>query len=766
MRFGRFELDHAEGRLWRGGEPVPLRPKSLAVLGHLLSRRGRLVRKEELLEAVWPDTSVSDTVLKVCIRELRAALGDHASSPRFIETAQRRGYRFIAPVSRGSLPAALTSFVGRDRELVEITNLFGGARLLTLTGTGGCGKTRLALEAARLLEQPAEVHWVELADVSAPHAVASAVASSLGVVEQPGASVEDLIARRFAGRESLLLLDNCEHLVESVALLGHRLLRSAPGLRILATSREALKVDGEVTFAVPPLSADESERLFVARAKAARTDFAETQENAPLISEICRRLDGIPLAIELAASRLQVLTLELLVERMEDRFRVLGNGVRGGASRHRTLRAMIDWSFDLLTDEERRLFRRLSLFAGGFTLESAEVIGVDTILTRERILETLSRLVAKSLVQLDREGRYRLLETVRQYAREKLEKEGHLASVRDRFIDHFVAIAKEAEPHLRGGGRRETLARLRAESGNLSAALSHATSRTDDLRALALGASLFWFWFFEGRWSEGRSWLEQLLLGTDAAPGHDRATCLMATGILAWTGGGEAEARTYLGESARLFGELEDDSGRAMALQFHGMTLLGGGDLGAARHATDRAVAHARNAAADSFGLATSLASRGIVALAEVRYREARGFLEESVSIARQSRDDWVLALGLRNLGIVAFRENRHDEARALLRESVDVQARLSEKWFLSRSLETLAAVLAVTGVHETAARLLGAGEALRRDIGASVLAIYRPDYERAISALRNALPPERLRFLWGEGARLSLEEAIALALD
>ncbi|HSF14619.1 MAG TPA: winged helix-turn-helix domain-containing protein [Vicinamibacteria bacterium] len=548
MRFGRFELDRAEGRLWRGGELVPLRPKSLAVLGHLLSRRGRLVPREELLEAVWPDTSVSDTVLKVCIRELRAALGDHASNPRFIETAHRRGYRFIAAVSRGSLPAALTSFVGRDRELMEIIKLLGGARLLTLTGTGGCGKTRVALEAARLLEQPDEVHWVELADVSAPHAVASAVASSLGVVEHPGASVEDLIARRFAGRESVLLLDNCEHLADSIALVAHRLLRSAPGLRILATSREALRVDGEVTFAVPPLSADESHRLFVARAEAARNDFATTQENALLISEVCRRLDGIPLAIELAASRLQGLTLELLVERLDDRFRVLGDGVRGAAPRHQTLRATIDWSFDLLADEERRLFRRLSLFAGGFTLESAEVIGVDTILSRDRILETLSRLVAKSLVQLDREGRYRLLDTVRQYAREKIQEEGELPSVRDRYIDHFLAMAKEAEPHLRGGRRRVTLAGLRSESGNLSAALTLSTSRTDpdDLRALALGASLFWFWFFEGRWSEGQSWLERLLLGTDAAPGHDRATCLMATGILAWTGGGESEARTHL----------------------------------------------------------------------------------------------------------------------------------------------------------------------------------------------------------------------------
>ena len=440
VTFGPFRLDRPNRRLHRGVSVIPLRPKAFAVLDYLVARAGRLVTKDQLLAAVWPDTAVTDTVLKVCVREIRDALGDDPDAPHFVETAHRLGYRFISQISQTNLPARLSSLVGRQREITEIAHALEASRLLTLVGAGGSGKSRLALEVAGSVEEKFEdgVWWVDLAPLSDESFVPQAVASALGVREQPGQRLTQTLVRFLATREVLLVVDNCEHVIGASASLLQDLLQAAPRTRVLATSREPLRIDGERIWLVPPLSLPESQdalppdraleyeavRLLAERAEAALPSFVLSPSNCQSAVEICRRLDGIPLAIELAAARVRVLSLEQIAARLHDCFRVLGAGHRTEVPRHQTLRAAIDWSYDLLTEAERRMLRRLSVFVDSFTVEAAEhlVAGFET--NRADVFDIMSHLIDKSLVFVtEQEGpdvRYRLLETVRQYAHEKL----------------------------------------------------------------------------------------------------------------------------------------------------------------------------------------------------------------------------------------------------------------------------------------------------------------------------------------------------------
>jgi predicted ATPase len=429
-----------------------------------------------------------------------------------------------------NLPSELSSFVGREKELSEVKRLLADTRLLTLTGSGGCGKTRLALAAATdLLEEFEEGVWmVELAPLADPALVPQAVASTLGVREQPGRSPTETLSDYLSSKQVLLVLDNCEHLIEACAVLAEALLHSCPELRILATSREALGITGEVAWLVPSLSLPdlrhlpeieslpryESARLFVERTTAVKPTFALTERNATAVAQVCYRLDGIPLAIELAAARAKVLSVEQISERLDDCFRLLAAGSRTAMPRHRTLHATMDWSHDLLPDEEQTLFRRLSVFAGGFTLEAAESVCAGKDLQRDEVLELLSHLVDKSLVvawERDGEVRYRLLEMVRQYGREKLDESGEEAEVRRRHAAFFLGLAERVEPELQGPGQVERLDELERENGNLRVVMSWALSKGEAGIAGRLGWVLWRYWFLHGHQGEGRRWMEVLL---------------------------------------------------------------------------------------------------------------------------------------------------------------------------------------------------------------------------------------------------------------
>ncbi|MDQ5827477.1 MAG: AAA family ATPase, partial [Chloroflexota bacterium] len=388
-----------------------------------------------------------------------------------------------------NLPIRLSSFIGREKELAELRRLLESNRLLTLTGAGGCGKTRLALAAADELVETFEdgVWLVDLAPLADPSLVPQAVASTLGVREQPGRSPTETLSDYLASKKVLLVLDNCEHLIEACAELAESLLRSCPELWVLATSREALGVAGEVAWPVPSLalpdlrrtpnieglSRYESARLFVERTEAVKPTFSLTEQNAPSVVKICYRLDGIPLAIELAAARTKVLSVEQISERLDDCFRILAAGSRTTIPRQRTLHATMDWSHELLSEQERALFRRLSVFAGGFSLEATESVCAGEDLEHYGVLELLSHLVDKSLIMVaeqDGEARYRLLETVRQYGREKLDESGEEAELGRRHAGYFVGLAEKAERELSGPDQARWLTLMETEHDNLRAA--------------------------------------------------------------------------------------------------------------------------------------------------------------------------------------------------------------------------------------------------------------------------------------------------------
>jgi predicted ATPase/DNA-binding winged helix-turn-helix (wHTH) protein len=788
LLFTPFRLDPANQRLCSGEQAIPLRPKSFAVLQYLVAHAGALVTKDELLDAVWPATAVSDTVLKTSIREIREALGDVAKTPRFVETARRCGYRFIADVTTDNLPIELTALIGRAHEVALITRLLQTARLLTLTGPGGVGKTRLALRAAGDLMSASRegVWWVELAPLSDPLLVPQAVARVLDVREQPGRGLMASLQHQLRAQDLMLVLDNCEHLIDACAELAHALLRTCPGVRILATSREPLGVSEECVWTVPALSypdphqlpsigelpSFDAVRLFVERATAARSDFELTSENAPFVAEICCRLDGVPLAIELAAPRVSALTIEQIAEHLNDSFHVLARRRRTEVPRHQTLRATIDWSYGLLSSEERGLFNSLAVFAGGWTLEAAQAVCASSIGAPDEtdansLLDVLVRLVDKSLVvaggQTTRARRYRMLETVRQYAREKLIDAGNVVATHQQHARFFLDFVDVIEPRINTASRVACLAQLNAEHDNLRTALRWAM-QTEPEMALRLGGSLWWFWFHQGYWREGRAWLEQALVSVAAEPTPRRAKALLGSGVLAWAQGDRTAARARLEESVAVWRTLNDERSLAEAVHFLATEMMAQGDAGAARTLAASSVEMFRRDGLDRFGLAVTLATMGIAEMTLENYSAARRALEESATIARTIRDNWALALPLRNLGIVAFRQGDYPEAAKLLSETLLILRDLKEKWFISRSLETMAEIVALQGDYIRAARLFGAGEALREAVGASVLPFYRTDYDCGVEAVRKGLGEDALRANWSEGRTMTLEEAIRCA--
>jgi non-specific serine/threonine protein kinase len=741
------------------------------------------VTKEQLLAAIWPGIAVTDTVLKVCVREVRDALDDDPQSPRYIETAHRLGYRFVGHVLPTNLPSAVSSLIGRRREIEELSGELNRSRLVTLVGPGGCGKSRLAIEVAATLGGHVEhgAWWVDLAPLSDGRFVPQAVAMALGVRDQPGESLMPLVGRFLATREVLLVVDNCEHVIDAIASLVHALLHRVAGLRVLATSREPFKIDGERVWVVPPLSIPtgdvssaeealeyEAVKLFEDRARGALSSFTLSNANCPAVVEICRRLEGMPLAIELAAARVTVLSVEQIADRLHDCFSVLGPGRRAELGRHQTLRAAIDWSYGLLTDVERCLLRRLSVFVDSFTLEVAERVAAVRTSDSASVLNTVACLIDKSLVFVpEREAagrrRYRLLETVRQYAHEKLVDEEGTSEIFTRHATYYLYLAESTEPRINTSDRPVNLAALDREYSDLRAAMERSLHAGQFRHASRLAGALFWFWFHRGRWREGRTFL-QSAIQHEAGPDRWRARVLLGDGVLAWAEGDHVAASARLEECVTLGRTLDDAPAMAHALHFLAMVRLAEGRAEDGQPLAEEAVRTARTAS-DPFCLTIALASHGVLLLALARYDDARAVLEESVERGRQMQDAWAVALPLRNLAIIAYRRGDHDRAQRLLEESLRGLRALGEKWFLSRSLETLAEVLASRGAHERAARLFGAAEGLRDAVGAPVLAFYRSDYEEAIVRARDAVGPHVFDQCWREGRAWTLEAAVAYAL-
>jgi predicted ATPase/DNA-binding CsgD family transcriptional regulator len=693
----------------------------------------------------------------------------------------------------GSQIQALASFVGREREIDELRTLLAdGARLLTLTGPGGTGKTRLALEVATRIVGHFEdgVWWVELAPISDPNLVPQAVARVLNVHESPGRPVTEAIVEDLRELEVLLVLDNCEHLVGACADLVGVLLRSCPHLGILATSREVLGIAGERNFPVSPLSLPDPERpsafgsvaeyeairLFVERAQDVVPSFELTQINAPAVAKVCSTLDGMPLAIELAAARVRVLSVEQISSRLDDSIVLLTGGSRTAMARQRTLRAAIDWSYDLLPEKERILFRRLSVFGGGFALDAAEEVCAGEGIEPEEVLELLTHLVDKSLVMVaerDVATRYRLLETVRQYAKGKLEESGELDPLKERHARHYLALAEAAESELRE--QEVWLERLEKEHANFRAALSwafvsqdeHSEARAEMGLRLAAALAQGRFWNAYGP-SEGRRWLETGLASSDTSPTPVRAKALSQAGWIAIYEGDYRRAVALLDEGMALFEELGDKPGVATSLFYLGHMALHGGNRERARTLALEAEA-LRRELSDRQAIGLLHFFLGMFAQDEGDYDRAVGHYEEGLALNRELGDLRGMAMCLTALGATAL--EKHDPARAAVfyEEDLRVLRRLKDKTGTAYGLRGMACVAALRGDAARAARLWGAAEALAEAIGLPLSAFDRnhPDYEALLDAARSRLDDEAAWEAVRVGGRaMSPEEAIEYALS
>jgi predicted ATPase/DNA-binding CsgD family transcriptional regulator len=707
----------------------------------------------------------------------------HAVEPAEEETAPRTPER-----PPNNLPLELSSFVGRETELAEVKRLLEDTRLLTLTGPGGCGKTRLALVAAsEVVERFEDGVWlVDLAPLVDPSLVPQAVASTFGVREQPGSSLTETLINRLGPKELVLVLDNCEHLIEACAELAEVLLRTSPELRILATSREALGITGEVTWVVPSLSLPdlrhlpaveslpryESARLFLERTAAVRPTFELTEQNAPAVAQICYRLDGIPLAIELAAARTKVLSVEQIARRLDDSFGLLAAGGRAALPRHRTLHATMDWSHELLPDEERALFRRLSVFAGGFALDAAESVCAEENLERDEVLELLSHLVDKSLVlvaEQDGEARYRLLETVRQYGWEKLSESGEEGKLRERHARHYLALAEEAEPELKGERQVAWLERLEREHDNLRAAMRWLLERGESERAARFGWALWLFWGIRAHFAEGRRSMEQALSvkGSAAMPASARAKALYVAGMMANYQGDHLSAEPLVEESLRLFRKLGDKLGTAYALSNAAFAANGRGQHQRAITLIEEAVDLFLELG-EKWGAAIELGFLAVAWRNQGDHGRAKSLAERGLALSREVGERQTITAALYTLALLAQAEREYEQAQDLFEEGLKLSAELGNEADIAHCLEGLASIAGAEGSMVRAARLWGAEEALLEKMEAAVYT-YVPDrslHRSRVAAARARLGEEAFAAAWAEGRAMTPEQAIEYALD
>jgi predicted ATPase/class 3 adenylate cyclase/Tfp pilus assembly protein PilF len=684
-----------------------------------------------------------------------------------------------------NLPRPLTSFIGRRREVAEVKQLLSTTRLLTLTGVGGCGKTRLAIQVASdVLEEYTDGVWfVELAALSDAAVVPKSMASAVGVAEEPGQPLMPTLLDALREKQLLIVLDNCEHLVAACAQLAEAVLRMCPAVGILATSREPLGIAGETNWRVPSLVLPdpqqhpsvvdllecEAVRLFVERAAAVRPTFELTAESAPAVIAICQRLDGIPLAIELAAARVRALSIVELTARLDDRFRLLTGGSRTTLPRQQTLQATMDWSYQLLAEHERVMLRRLSVFAGRWTLEAAEAICADPdVSKRLDVLDLLTQLVYKSLVIMDpqeEEPRYYLLETVRQYGRGRLMKSPEAARVRDRHLAWYLALAERAEPELIGANQTTWLDRLELEHDNLRAALAWAVASGDGGSGLRLASALGRFWYVRCYFTEGRGWFDALLDTRIEVPVTVRAKALNAAGGLAVFGQGDyPKGRSFFEESLGIWREVGDRQNIAALLDRLGALFTIEGDYAAARPLYEESLT-IRRELSDRWGIALSSNNLGFALYRQEDHAAAQVLFEESLAIWRELGDTHNIGRALSNIGLVAMAQGDYAAARSFLTESLNVRWKVGDKWGIAHSIEGLAG-LAAQSQPTRAARLFGAVEALRESIHVPIRLSDRTEHEQRVAAVRARLSPDEFSTAWLQGRAMPLDRAIKDAME
>ena len=775
------------------------------VLFECLSGRrafGKQTRAETVAAVLneQPDWSALPADTPARIRELVGRCLEKNSQRRLrdigdarIEIEEALGTRHAAsappttsrPRAAHNLPKPLTSFVGRDRELTDCRRHLNGARLLTLTGVGGCGKSRLMLRLADelLSEHPDGVWFLDLAPLSDPLRVAEALVATLGVQEEGGRTLTDTLADHLRDKRTLILLDNCEQMLGAAAEVAATLLQGCAQVRMVATSREAMAIPGEMTYQVPSLPLPEpgglagvdaigrsdSVRLFVERAALVRPGFQLDAQNAPVVAEICRRLDGIPLAIELAAARVKVLATDEIRVRLDDMFRLLTGGSRATLPRHQTLRATIQWSYDLLSAPEQELLRNLSVFAGGWTLDAATAVsGGDR--DEFEVLDALARLVDKSLVVVAVEGgntrksRYRFLETVRQYALEKLNEVGQGQAVRDRHLRYFLGLAADAR--LTGPEQVMWLTRLEAEHENLLAAISWCLHMEEGAEpGLRMGEALWRFWSVRGHLTLGRETLDKVLRRDGASrPSRARFSSLRGAAALALDQGDLPSTRSLCEQALALARELGEPKGIAQALNGLGMAASTAGEHEAARSFYEQSLAAAREAG-DERGVAVAHNNLGDVAMILGDYEAARPLLEESLAIHRRGGDQAGQRVALVNLAVISTRTGDSVLARTQFVESLRLVRELGSRHMGAQSFEAIVELALALGEVAHVTRLCGAAEAIRQATGWTMTRDEQRVHDSVVAAARSKLGDERFAALESEGRAMSFDAAVAYAL-
>lgn len=685
----------------------------------------------------------------------------------------------------GNLPADVTSFVGRRYELAEVRRLLSSSRLVTLTGVGGVGKTRLALRAAATLHRAFDAVWlVDLASLTDPALVAQTVANAVGLRNGSARRPVAALSAFFTSGRTLLILDNCEHLLDACAVLADTLLRAAPDLRILATSRQSLGIAGESIMPVMPLPVPESgapptakslERydavnLFADRAAAVSHGFVVDENNRTAVAVLCRQLEGIPLAIELAAVRMRALSVEEIAQRLDDRYRWLTGGSRVALPRQRTLHALVDWSFQLLSPPERELWVRLSVFAGHFDLDAAESVGADGKVLHEQIVDLLNALVDKSLLareEHDGRVRYRMLETLRQFGAEQLTDDAERRALRRRHRDWYLRLAERAADEWFGPGQAAWSARLRLEQPNIRAALEFCADEPDEAETGLHMATLLLepHWLAGSYFNEGRHWLERLL---PAVPGATvtRARALYACGWLAVVQDDRPVAASLLDESQRLAEELHDRRSLAFAGYLRGLTALFGGNVPEALRLVEAAYSrHTANgdllgATMSALSLARALSRRG-------QPERAAQFYDTALSLTEKHQESWCRHWVLTVLALEEWESGRLDQARSFAQESLQINRRaLDDRQNVASDTEVLAWIAADDGDHERSARLLGAAETMARRVAVSFLPVVgEKHHNRCLQQVREVLGDKNFERAVELGRGLSYDEALREAL-
>jgi predicted ATPase/class 3 adenylate cyclase len=729
-----------------------------------------------------------------------------------------------------NLPEQVTSFIGRVTERAEAQDRLTKTKLLTLTGAGGSGKSRLGLQvAAEALERfPDGVFLVELAPLTDPAFVAPTVAGVLGVKEESGKPFITTLTEYLKEKTLLLLIDNCEHVLDASATLIATLLRACPHIQILATSREGLGIMGEMTYRIPSLSTPtknepatvatlmtyEAAQLFIARATLHRSDFAVTDQNAPALASICTRLDGIPLAIELAAARVRSLSVEEINDKLDQRFRLLTGGSRTALPRQQTLRSLIDWSYDLLSTPEKHLLEKLSVFVGGWTLEAAEAVCVGEDIDVWEVLDHLTSLVDKNLVIYETPlggARYRLLETIRQYARDRLLDSGRGDTVRHQHCDYFLGLAERAEPELNGAEQTLWLQRLEAENENLRAGLEWSLqeiagdidSNDDRERALRFCGALSVFWSNGGYLTEGREWC-QLALENHATRTRARAAALSTAATLAGFQGDHTWAKAVHAESLSIFRERGERGGIVRALNGLGTATKCLGDFVTARDCYEECLTLHRQDN-NKNGIAAALSSLGFVARDLSDWSAARSNLEQAIALFREVGSTGGVAIALQCLGTVVRFQGDYALSCAYLTESATLYGTMGNKWGMALAVNALGisetlqgeydkachhqeeslslnqemgnkegllwtltgfCLLAIhTNASEIAVTLWGFTETLRDELNMPLPPAYRTEYDEKITAIRDHLGDKAFQASYGQGRSLTLAQAISFAL-